>query len=263
MSSRDVVFTALFGGYESLNELQIEKDLNTLYVCFTDDPLLNSETWEVRLVKPSVPNNPSRSSRNIKILGHKYFPQGVRSLYIDNTVKLKVDGAKILDAWLGDGNLAFMSHYSRKTVRGEFLVCSAYGLDKQSLIRKQFQLYKNAYPEILSQRPFWGGMIARINTPQTDIFMEEWKEQFDLFTRRDQLSINVSSAISGIQIKSIAGSNADSQWHEWPMYSNRIKEMRDSTSVKSFRKIRIILNLLRYGYYFYLPLRFNSKSLGD
>ena len=76
------------------------------------------------------------------MLGHRYFPEGTRTLYIDNTVKLKVDGSIVLDDWLKESDIAFMRHYSRKTVRGEFFVCSAYGLDSQELIHKQFRFYK-------------------------------------------------------------------------------------------------------------------------
>ena len=130
MKNPDVVFTALFGQYESLNELMISKNSTTRYICFTDDPLLSSKTWEIKVVAPNAPEFPARSSREIKLLGHKFFPEGTRSLYIDNTVRLKVDGSIVLDEWLRNSKIAFMRHYSRKTVRGEFFICSAYGLDK-------------------------------------------------------------------------------------------------------------------------------------
>lgn len=253
MTQEDIVFTALFGGYESLNELEIVKHANTRYICFTDDSSLSSKTWEIVVVDPIIKANPSRASREIKMLGHKYFPEGTRSLYIDNTVKLKVDGAEVLNDWLKDADIAFMRHYSRKTVKGEFFACSAYGLDKQENIFRQYKYYKNHYPTVLRETPHWGGMIARINSADTDNFMNTWKHQFDLFSRRDQLSLNVASMISGIQIVTIYGENDSSVWHEWPVHSNRQSQMRDETSGRSFRKLRIIFNALRYGYRFYLP----------
>ena len=152
------------------------------------------------------------------MLGHKFFPVGTRSLYIDNTVRLKVDGKEILDEWLADGEIAFMQHYSRRTVRGEFFACSAYGLDDQATIKEQFINYRKFFKVVLKQRPHWGGMIARTNTPSTDLFMETWKQQFDLFTKRDQLSINVSSIISGVRIATVHGENDSSKWHEWPIH---------------------------------------------
>lgn len=253
MKQKDVVFTSLFGGYESLNELEILKNPNTRYICFTDDSSLTSKTWEISVEGSKIKGDPSRASRKIKILGYKRFPTGTRSLYIDNTVRLKVDGSIILDSWLKDSNLAFMLHSSRKTVRGEFFACSAYGLDDQIKIWNQYRYYLRNFPSVLSERPHWGGMIARVDSSQTDKFMETWKEQFDNFTRRDQLSINVSSMISGVAIKSIKGENDVSIWHEWPISSNRQLQMRDKTSGKSFRKARIIINGIRFGYRFFLP----------
>lgn len=254
VKQQDVVFTALFGRYESLNELVILKNPDTRYVCFTDDPYLFSETWEVLVVDTKIDESPSRSSREIKMLGHKHFPDGTRSLYVDNTVRLKVDGAVILEEWLKEADIAFMRHYSRKTVRGEFFICSAYGLDEQKRIWNQYKYYKQNFPAALEQRPHWGGMIARVNSANTDKFMDTWKEQFDTFSKRDQLSINVSSIMSGIKIATIDGENDSSKWHEWPIQTNRQNQMRDKTSGRRLRKLRIIFNGLRFGYRFYLPL---------
>ena len=254
VKQQDVVFTALFGQYESLNELIILKNPDTRYVCFTDDPSLSSESWEVLVVDTKINEGPSRSSREIKMLGHKHFPEGTRSLYVDNTVRLKVDGAVVLDDWLMEADIAFMRHYSRKTVRGEFFICSAYGLDDQKRIWNQYKYYNQNYRSVLQQRPHWGGMIARVNSAKTDKFMDTWKEQFDTFTKRDQLSINVSSIMSGIKIATIDGENDSSKWHEWPIHTNRQNQMRDKTSERRFRKLRIIFNGLRYGHRFYIPL---------
>lgn len=252
MKKPDIVFTALFGRYETLNEIEISKNPNTRYICFTDDISLMSKTWEVVLVKSNNDVSPSRASREIKMLGHNRFPEGTRSLYIDNSVRLKVDGAIILDAWLKDCDLAFMLHSSRKTVRAEFFACAAYGLDEQAKIWNQYRNYLESFPAVLKQKPHWGGMIARVNSSKTDVFMETWKSQFDSFTKRDQLSINVSSMISGIKLKSIDEKNDASIWHEWPVHTNRQIQMRDKTSGRKFRKVRILINGLRYGSRFYL-----------
>ena len=254
MKSQDVVFTALFGKYESLNELTITKNPETKYICFTDDVSLVSETWEVIVVDSDSEVNPSRRSREIKMLGHRFFPEGTRLLYIDNTVRLKVDGSVVLAAWLKSSDITFMRHDSRKTVRNEFFICSAYGLDDQDKIWDQYRLYKRKYPKVLKQQPHWGGMIASVNSAEANKFMETWKLQFDAFTKRDQLSLNVSSIISGVKICTLVEKNDSSVWHEWPVLSNRQAHMRDKTSGKRFRKLRIIVNGLRYGHRFYSPL---------
>ena len=253
MDTRDVVFTALIGKYETLNELQIKKHAETRYVCFTDDPDLVSDTWDIFLVENERNLNFIRLSREIKMLGHTFFPESTRTLYIDNTVRLKADGKQILDVWLGNHSLAFMEHSSRKSVRDEFFICSAYGLDSEKEIYRQFIYYRQHFPEILNQKPHWGGMIARINNDETNLFMETWHNQYKTFSRRDQLSINVSQRICGITFGTILGDNTNSGWHTWPIHTNRNIAGRDSTSKKRLRKLHVIWNAIKFGYRYYIP----------
>ncbi len=249
----DIVYTVLFGKYENINERPHFDNSTTRYICFTDDTELRSNSWEIIQCTPRFPNDPSRSSRYIKMLGHRMLPFHTRSLYIDNSVLLKVDGKIILDSWLVDAHVAMMKHYRRKSVKAEFFICSAYSLDKQEVIRDQFNFYKVYYPQILAERPFWGGMIAKANSPSADSLMEIWQTQYDLFSRRDQLSINVSSFISGIPIKMIEGENDSSPWHAWPIQLDRKIEMRDVYAKSRFRKARILRTALTQGLRYYLP----------
>jgi hypothetical protein len=108
-------------------------------------------------------------------------------------------------------------------------------------------------------------MIARINSVQTEKLMLEWKRQYDSFSKRDQLSINVSSLISGVAINRIIASNALSEWHEWPIKSNRKESLRQQKKWKRFGKLQVILNAFAYGgRYFYPAIKNeNSSKAGD
>src|SRR5215210_7134454 len=44
---RNVVFTALVGGYETLTEQPVAAESDFEFVCFTDDAELSSETWQI------------------------------------------------------------------------------------------------------------------------------------------------------------------------------------------------------------------------
>jgi Protein of unknown function (DUF616) len=249
---RDFVYTALVGKYETLNELQISRNPSTEYICFTDDKNLKSQTWKVVVLDNFMHLSPIRRSREIKMMGHRSFPSDSRILYIDNTVQLKVDGSEILNEALVETDIAFMHHYTRRTVRGEFLAVSSYQLDNQRVINEQFDYYKKNFPEVLKQKPFWGGLIARRNSKSADKFMRSWKNQYDLFTHRDQLSINVASIISGVSIGVIPGDNDDSIWHRWPIHNQRQIQMREIHHEKKFKKGRILARAVRYGPRFYM-----------
>ncbi len=252
MSTRNFVYTVLFGGYETLNELTFKKNESTSYICFTDDEKLRSDTWEIRLITPPVLNDSIRSSRFLKMLGHRYFPQNSKCLYIDNSVELRVDGAEILEATLTSESVAFMPHSLRKTVRNEFFIVAAYGLATQNNLWSQFKRYKHLYPRVLREKPYWGGMIAKINCQETDNFMSIWYSEYMKYTKRDQLSLNVAAHLSNIKIEIIPGKNAVSDWHAWPVIKSRDLQTRDTTSGRKFRKARIIFNALYFGIRYYL-----------
>ena len=244
---QDVVFTALFGGYETLNEIKHLREPGTRYVCFTDSKSLESNTWEIFRVEPTNLESGVRASRAIKMFGHRYFEDGTRSLYIDNSVQLKVDGRYLLDEFLKSNDLTFLSHTKRKSVANEFFICAAYGLEDQSILSLQYKKYLQIHPEVLREKPYWGGMIARRNCDSVDYFMETWNEQYLTFSKRDQLSINISAHLSGTTINRIELNNAQSEWHAWPVINNRRLEMRDTTSMSSHRRAKIIWNSVIYG----------------
>ena len=255
---QDVVFTALFGDYETLNEIKHFQEPGTRYVCFTDSNKLKSKTWEIFKVEPTNPESGVRASRAIKMLGHKYFEDMTRSLYIDNSVELKVDGRYILDAFLQKSDLTFLSHTKRKSVSNEFFICAAYGLENQEILTLQYEKYLQMHPEVLREKPYWGGMIARRNCASVDRFMETWDAQYRTYAKRDQLSINMSARLSGITINRVEFNNARSEWHSWPIINNRRFELRDSTSLSRYRRAKIVWNSIKYGprYIIRTPLRF-------
>ncbi|WP_312240035.1 glycosyltransferase domain-containing protein [Pantoea sp.] len=91
------IYTGVFGGYETLNELEGEaKNSKIRKICFTDDKELTSETWEIKLIKPPFPLDSVRSQRIVKVLPHKFLKEFKSSVYIDNTVKLLVDPAVLI-----------------------------------------------------------------------------------------------------------------------------------------------------------------------
>lgn len=248
----DIVFTAMFGDYETLNEVPEEILSKCKFICFTDSPQLQSQTWNVVQVAPLVPGDSVKSSRAVKMLGHQNFPAGTRSLYVDNTVQLLVDPEIILDEWLRDCSLAYMHHSTRKTVRDEFFVCAVYGLDSFKKIFEQYNYYKQKFPNVLREKPFWGGMIARVTCEDVNKFMNEWFTQYMRFARRDQLAINAASKLSGITISPVDGRN-DLNWsHKWPISKNRKVSTRYRNRGVFLRKLLLILNGLRYAPRFYL-----------
>src|ERR1700712_69980 len=96
--SRAVVYTCLFGYSEHFNDFHYQTD-GIDFICFTDNPDLTSSFWKMQIVDCGL-LDPARRSKQIKALPHRFLRQYDRSLYIDNTVFLKVSPKEIFERYL-------------------------------------------------------------------------------------------------------------------------------------------------------------------
>lgn len=215
------VYTALFGGYEQLGEQPVAQSSDAAFICFTDDPSVRSDSWEMVLVEPTFPFDLVRSQRDLKIRGHERLAFADETLYIDNAVHLKQTPETILDAWLRDGDLALSDHSHRMRVVDEFDEVIALNYDDAGRVQEQLLHYASLYPEQLAERPTWNGMIARRHTPAVDRAMSVWFDHVLRYSRRDQLSANVAFAISDAPLVRIPEHNNEAASHEWPVERGR------------------------------------------
>jgi|GEM_PF-679213 len=220
---RDCVYTTLIGAYEPLNEQPAAASSRLPFICFTDDPDLRSDSWEMRLVEPVFPTDSVRSQRTVKLLAHDYLPDFDRSLYIDNSVVLKRDPEEILAAYLGDAGLSLFEHGFRATVLDEFIQVARTGLDDQARIFEQLNHYSVWHPDVLKETPLWTGMLMRDHRRE-DVrrMMAIWRDHVLRYSRRDQLSVTVAMRQAGLEVTPIKVDNWDSWFHSWPHKEGRV-----------------------------------------
>ena len=233
MPPRRAVYTALLGRYEELNEQPTALDTDIPFICFTDDPNLVSETWQIHLVDPLFPLDMVRSQRDIKIRGHETLTQFDETLYIDNSVSLKQVPDIVLDEWLASTDLAVSLHSYRDRVVDEFDEVIALSLDDPSRVHEQLMYYAHLYPEVLYERPFWNGILARRHTEAVNKAMQLWFDHVLRFSRRDQLSANVAFSLAGIQVRGIEHDNWESTMHRWPVDLSRKVQLRKAPTRKA------------------------------
>lgn len=220
MPKRRAVYTAITGGYEALTDAPAASGMEL--ICFTDDPTVTSATWRVVHVPRAFPSDPMRSQRFLKVLGHSELDQFDETLYIDNSVGLRVDPHVILDEWLETKDIALASHSFRQSVRGEFDAARLAGLDTRERLDEQLDHYSRDAPDVLAQRPYWGAMIARRQGSQAvQTAMDIWMRHILRYARRDQLSINYALNAAGVIPERIELDNYDSPLHFWPNLANR------------------------------------------
>lgn len=246
--SGDVVYTALFGRYETLVEEECALESETEFICFTDDPSLTSKTWRVELVEPRFPMDPIRSARWIKVFGHESIWQGFdRSLWVDNRVSLKTDPTEILDSLLEEPrtDMALFEHSFRHRVIDEFDAVVEGQFDDPDRVYEQLIHYAESSPDVLDEQPLWTGLIARRHTEQVASAMHTWAAHICRYSRRDQLSVNLALQDADLCVTRMAGDNRESEWHVWPPLSDSL-DRQHNTRVRAFEQsIRAPLARLR------------------
>jgi len=218
MNNDKCVYTVLIGNYEKLNEQEVRHDSSIDFVCFTDDKNLISKTWKIVNIDPIFPLDNIRSARAIKITPHRYLPQYKTSLYIDNSVTLKVIPEEIFNDFISDDyNLYCIKHSFRETVLDEFEEVLRINYDKPNTIMEQLNAYSIIDPDVFKQKPYWSGFLVR-NHNQVSIknMMEDWLAQIMRYSRRDQLSLNYTIRKHNIVVKDFDLDNSDSKYHKWP-----------------------------------------------
>lgn len=190
---KKVVYTVLTGHKEFLNdpfqELTQEPPSEPYEkICFTDNPYLESETWSIRLLETHY-LKPELESRRPKILPHIFLADFDISLYIDNTVKFKVDPSFIFNS-SSRSSLVCFRHPNRNCAYDEGEEIIRLGFETEAKIRQQLDFYDECgFP-----RQF--GLIAgtvllrQHKDPELIAFSEEWFEHILAFSRRDQVSFS-------------------------------------------------------------------------
>jgi hypothetical protein len=219
------VYTALIGNYEPLIEQPVATNSRIPFICFTDDPHLRSATWQVRSISCLLDHDPIRSQREIKLQPHKYLPEFDASLYIDNAVLLIEPPEAVFQRYYPASGLALPRHSYRQSVCEEFIEVYKGGFDEHARILEQWNHYALSCPEVLDERPYWGGIQLRNHqNTQVRALLDLWMMHVLRYARRDQLSINFVTRQLGFKPDIIEIDNFVSWFHRWPLASGRVRD---------------------------------------
>jgi hypothetical protein len=191
---RIVVYTAIFGHYDRLNEPECVNS-GFDYVCFTDNEKLNAKHWKM-IYLPSRPGDPAILNRKVKVLPHLFLPEYEYSIYIDGNVDITGNLQELISKYLGTQQIAFFSHPERNCIYEEAKILKElssqgrYTRGNGDVIEKQMDKYKGfGYP--VNNGLIAGGIILRRhNHPDIIRAMECWWEELNAHSKRDQLSFN-------------------------------------------------------------------------
>jgi hypothetical protein len=235
MSVSRCVYTALIGNYERLNEQPVARTSELQFICLTDAPQLRSDTWQVRLVKPTFTMDPIRSQRDLKIRPHVHLGDFDQSLYIDNSVILKETPESIFGAYFGESKFSLPKHSFRDRLIDEFIEVSRLGLDDAAKIFEQLNHYVFEYPEILNNKPYWSAILLRDHSaPAVRLLGEIWFAHVLRYSRRDQLSIQLAFRHARLEPDAFEVDNNNSWFHVWPHIVDRDRDRWLGNAATSF-----------------------------
>ena len=227
IGARRVVYTCLFGYSETFADLAYERDPTIDFICFTDMPEVRSDFWQIVKVDRGR-LDPSRAAKQRKILPHRFLSNYDSSLYIDNTVRLKMPPLEIFERFLEPSASPFVCfrHPWRQCIYDEAREVIACDLEDPKRVNAQMDRYRESgYP---AGNGLWKGafLLRRHNDSGLIPLMETWFDHVCNYSNRDQLSLPVIFWLNQFQPGVIDLDFADNNVVEYPYPSNPIRVPR-------------------------------------
>jgi len=187
-----VVYTVIFGAYDSqLVDVDFDREKFD-FVCFTNQKRLKSRTWDVRLVEDPVPNDNPRSSYYFKTNPHKVWgDQYEMSIWMDSSCnRLDTDKLyKMAEKFNGmNVNLYIEKHPGRDCIYKELEANIHFKKDDEHAMRAHVETYRKEGMPANFGMVETGFMIRKHNAPDVIEFQDMLWNEMMTKTRRDQLS---------------------------------------------------------------------------
>jgi hypothetical protein len=188
IKNKIVVYTAIIGGYDKLNEPKFISE-GCDYICFTDNENLKSDIWKVIKINSTSCNN-IRTARKYKILPHKYLSEYEYSIWVDGSMNIIGDISDLVKNKMGHSNMIYFKHPWRNCIYDEVKACIKLNKDNPEVIKNQIRRYQiDGFKR--KQGLIASGIIVRKHNEKEVIdLMEAWWKEVSQFSIRDQLSFN-------------------------------------------------------------------------
>src|SRR5262249_37045536 len=164
------------------------------YVCFTDNPRLRSDVWQIRYCPPE--GDPALQAKRIKIMAHEAL-NCERSLWVDGSIELR-SLPETFERVRSD--LALLPHPERNCIYAEANHCKLIRRgDPRQIDRAVSRYQAEGHPH--NYGLWMGGLILRRHTPAIAAFNAEWWREVQSGTTRDQIILPVGLRRLGISFE--------------------------------------------------------------
>lgn len=181
-----VIYTAITGEYDELRDPLYVAD-EVKYVCFTNNPDLKSDIWEIRYIVGSNRDN-VHLARHIKMNPHIYLSEYETSVWVDGQLQILDDLREYIAKYQLKSGILCFPHYKRDCICDEVAACIYLNKgNKKDMIMQVANYLKEGYP--LNNGLIETGCIVRAhNDAKVRALMEAWEQEIVQYSVRDQLS---------------------------------------------------------------------------
>lgn len=192
---KKLFYTVLVGDYDHLNEILVKLP-NWEYVCYTDNPELTSESWDIRLLENELGLDPIRLSRHYKINNHLIDEPYDLSVYTDANIRIRGNLDTYLAHALAPGEaFSILLHPFLFSLKEELELCVDGKKDNTALLRAQYdhylaEGYHDQFPHVNARM-----MIRKSGDVTVRRLMEAWFDQLQNWSKRDQMGFNYALSL--------------------------------------------------------------------
>jgi hypothetical protein len=183
---KKAVYTVITGDYDDLKEPTVKSE-NVDYICFTDNPDLTSDSWNIRQLE-YVMDSISKS-RKPKLCPHELLSDYDLTLYLDSSFRIVAELDGFMDATAVSGaDLYTPMHYYTKSIYEEAQHVLNHGKGDYDIIKRQIKDYKEDGIHGGKIMPIAGLMLRR-NNQKMKAFGKRWWAEWLKYPSRDMLSL--------------------------------------------------------------------------
>ncbi len=229
-TERIAVYTGIFGSYDDIYIPKVCPE-NIDYYFISDECPVNLEPFRWIDAKEVIPKNitsPIKRNRYIKMHPHLLFPQYKYSIYVDGSIEIVEDISSFVH--MNNSGISVFMHPKRECIFYEGITIVNFKRVVAADVCKQMGRYLEEGMPIhygLSEM----GVIARTHMkPECIKIMEDWWQEFEKETQRDQLSFMYVMWKNGMKLSDVTSLGCDVR-----MSSKVIlhKHFRDSSLVEN------------------------------
>ena len=186
-NNRIAIYTAFTGDYDTLKHPEVIDD-NCDYICFTDNPNLESDLWKIIPMEDSILDN-NRKAKQYKLLPHKYLKDYKYSFWLDGTFKIKGSIREyIYKNITANSPMLVVVHTERDCVYEEYKASKIIPRYPRAVMEEQVEFYrKEGFPKHYGLGVM-GALFRQHSHPDVIKVMEDWWDENIKYTNQDQLS---------------------------------------------------------------------------